>query len=141
MYIPKRYGESKIETCPFCGKQSLTENKEGIPVCLQHKNESLKDMRCLCGEYLVTKKGKYGAFFICIKCGPMNLKKALEINEDRKSNKTSQTQAKQTTQAPQIQSTPTPQYNIQRPSKPNDPPKKFVPKVFEVRSDDPRYFD
>ena len=83
MYIPKKYGQSKIFNCPFCGKQAIAKSHQGIPVCLVHKEASLQNLKCLCGEYLELKDGKYGPYFTCIKCGNINFKKALEINPDR----------------------------------------------------------
>ncbi|MBI4738484.1 hypothetical protein HY772_02800 [Candidatus Woesearchaeota archaeon] len=128
MHIPKRYGQSKVELCPFCGKQASTENKNGVPVCIKHKNDALQDLKCLCGEYLMPKSGKYGAFFVCLTCGPMNLRKALEINEGGAPTKT-------------LQQEPQP-FNIQKPINPRSAElkKKFVPKEITVRSDDPEYF-
>lgn len=84
MRIPKQYGQSKIESCPFCGKRALTENEQGVPVCLDHKKSQLNDMRCSCGEWLDLKRGKYGVFFSCIKCGAVNFKRALEMNSGSK---------------------------------------------------------
>ena len=81
MYIPKRYGQSRIDRCPFCDKQATAKNKQGIPVCAVHKNSIMNEMKCACGEYLELKNGKYGIFFNCMKCGNMNLMKVLEINE------------------------------------------------------------
>lgn len=84
MYIPKRYGQSKINNCPFCNRQATTKNCQGIPVCLQHKNTDMPDLKCLCGEYLDVMSGKYGPYFRCIRCGNMNFNKGLEINPDYK---------------------------------------------------------
>lgn len=83
MYIPKKYGQSKIFNCPFCGKQAITKSHQGLPVCIAHKEASLQNLKCLCGDYLDLKDGKYGPYFSCMKCGNMNFKKALEINPDR----------------------------------------------------------
>jgi hypothetical protein len=80
MYIPKRYGESKLDQCPFCGKQATTLNKQKIPVCVAHKDSYLEDLKCACGSYLDTKVGKFGVYFSCMKCGNINMKKALEMN-------------------------------------------------------------
>jgi len=80
MYIPKRYGQSKIDECPFCKKRALTMNSQGIPVCNDHKDERMKDMRCACGSWLTQMKGKFGIFYNCVNCGNVNLRKALEIN-------------------------------------------------------------
>jgi len=80
MYIPKRYGESKIETCPFCGRQSIIKNSQGVPVCKDHKDKNLPEMRCVCGSYLLIQEGKFGVYFNCMKCGNLSLKKVLDIN-------------------------------------------------------------
>ena len=80
MFIKKKYGESKVENCPFCGKRALTSNSQKIPVCLSHKNQELLDVKCLCGEWLDLKQGKYGPYFNCIKCGNISFKKGLEMN-------------------------------------------------------------
>ena len=79
MYIPKRYGESKKQDCPFCGKKAITENSQGVPVCLTHKDASL-DLKCICGEWLDTKKGKWGSYFTCSRCGNLSFAKAMEAN-------------------------------------------------------------
>lgn len=79
MYIPKRYGQSKVDKCPFCGKQSITSNKQGVPVCLKHKTEYL-ELKCLCGDWLDIRSGKWGPFCTCIKCGALSFSKALSIN-------------------------------------------------------------
>ena len=80
MFIPKKYGESRIEKCPFCGEQSLTLNAQKIPVCLKHKENRLQALKCVCGGPLDLRQGKFGAFFTCPMCGAMNMKKALELN-------------------------------------------------------------
>jgi transcription elongation factor Elf1 len=83
MYIPKRYGESKKQNCPFCGKPSVTENAQGVPVCTKHKNDFL-DLKCICGEWLDVKKGKWGPYFTCLRCGNISFRKAMEANPDIK---------------------------------------------------------
>jgi hypothetical protein len=80
MYIPKRYGQSRINNCPFCGKISITKNKQGVPVCLEHKTENLNNLKCVCGEYLDIFEGKWGPYFRCMNCGNINFKKGLEMN-------------------------------------------------------------
>jgi uncharacterized C2H2 Zn-finger protein len=80
MFVQKRYGESKIEGCPFCGKQSITTNSQDIPVCIQHKESLMNEMKCICGEYLETLRGKWGLYFRCQRCGNVNKKKVFEIN-------------------------------------------------------------
>ena len=79
--MKKRYGQSIDYTCPFCGKNGVTKNNQGIPVCLNHKNTELKDIKCVCGEWLEIKTGKWGPYFHCIKCGNINFRKGLEIND------------------------------------------------------------
>lgn len=81
MRIPKRYGESKVDRCPFCDEQATAVNKQGVPVCRNHTKKELGIMRCVCGEILDIKQGKYGVFFTCMNCGTMNMRKALEINQ------------------------------------------------------------
>ena len=78
--ISKRYSEGRIDECPFCGKQAIAENDQGIPVCPAHKGTSLPEMKCLCGEYLFMQKGKFGVYFNCLRCGNVSLRRALEIN-------------------------------------------------------------
>ncbi len=84
MRIPKRYGQSKSELCPFCGKNGVTQNSQGISVCTNHKNDKLFDVKCLCGEWLDVKKGKWGPYFNCMKCGNINFKKGMEMNQNKK---------------------------------------------------------
>ena len=115
MFIPKRYGQSRIDKCPFCQKQATAMNKQGIPVCLQHKGEHLDDLKCICGSTLDILNGKFGVFFSCIKCGNMNMKKVLEFNAVK------------------------PKMNNKNLSQTNE--KTQVKKEMTVRSDDPRYFD
>ncbi len=80
MRIPKKYGSYKKQECPFCGKQATTQNKQGVPVCIQHKNKDLWDFKCMCGEWLDVRSGKYGPYFNCMKCGNINFNKAMEMN-------------------------------------------------------------
>lgn len=80
MYIPKRYGEQKKETCPFCGKEARLFNRQQLAVCKDHIQELLQEMKCVCGRFLERKSGKFGIFFICSNCGTMNMRKVLEIN-------------------------------------------------------------
>ncbi len=81
MYIPKRYGESRVDRCPFCGQQATGKNSQGVPVCRNHKESILDDMKCACGSYLDIRTGKFGAYFNCINCGNINFKKAMSINQ------------------------------------------------------------
>ncbi|MBD3313096.1 hypothetical protein GF345_01505 [Candidatus Woesearchaeota archaeon] len=83
MRIPKKYGQSKINKCPFCGVQATFQNPQGLPVCRKHKEFSLDDLRCVCGESLEPCSGKFGPYFRCENCGNINFRKGLEFNEGR----------------------------------------------------------
>lgn len=98
MYIPKRYGESRINKCPFCEKDAFSQNKQKIPVCKDHKETLLQEVKCVCGSWLDKREGKFGVFFTCINCGALNLRKVLEMNN---------LQAKRA-------ETSTPQYKVQQ---------------------------
>ena len=117
MLIPKKYGHSKIDKCPFCQKQAITRNGQGIPVCPNHKDRYLDGLKCLCGSTLNIMNGKFGTFFSCIKCGNMNLRKVMEINTI----KTNVNSDEETLQ-----------------KKTEDSKSR---KEITVSSDDPRYFD
>ncbi|PIN87044.1 hypothetical protein COV19_01620 [Candidatus Woesearchaeota archaeon CG10_big_fil_rev_8_21_14_0_10_44_13] len=88
MYIPKRYGQSKSNRCPFCGTEAVFKNSQGIPVCRKHKESSLDDLKCLCGSTLELKDGKFGPYFSCMRCGNVNFRRAMEINQERIASKT-----------------------------------------------------
>ncbi len=77
----KRYGESKVEICPFCGKQATTRNKQKVPTCTSHRDMLLEGLKCACGDYLDVMSGKYGPFFSCMHCGNINYKKGLDMND------------------------------------------------------------
>jgi len=127
MYIPKRYGESKIETCPFCGRQSIIKNSQGVPVCKDHKDQNLPEFKCVCGSYLLMQEGKFGIYFNCMKCGNMSLKKVLEINP----NILHAEKAKERIVRPEISKG----QDVKRPNTPKQESREQT-----VRSDDPRYF-
>ena len=78
--IPKRYGQSHVDKCPFCGKTAVTQSSEKVPVCLAHKDSTLPAMKCVCGEYLDLRSGKFGPYFSCMRCGNVSWSKAMEIN-------------------------------------------------------------
>ena len=113
MFIPKKYGQSKVDKCPFCQKQAIMLNKQSVPVCIDHKDDQLDDLKCVCGETLDLLKGKFGVFFKCIKCGNMNLKKVMEFNTIK------------------------PKSNFKN----NSHQKNNTKTEITIRSDDPRYFD
>lgn len=79
MRIPKRYGQSKTDSCAFCGSIATQKNKEGLLVCRHHLKDKFQEIKCTCGSWLEQRSGKFGPYFNCINCGNMNLKKALEI--------------------------------------------------------------
>lgn len=112
MHLPKKYGQSKIDKCPFCQKQATVMNRQNVPVCASHKYEVLDSLKCVCGSTLDIMHGKFGVFFSCIKCGNMNLRKILEFNAIK----------------PKMQNQ-------------NIPQKTQSVKEITVKSDDPRYFD
>lgn len=80
MFIPKRYGQSKTNKCPFCNRDAFFQNNQKIPTCKEHKNNTLDNLKCVCGSWLDIREGKYGVFFSCINCGALNLRKVVEIN-------------------------------------------------------------
>ena len=82
MYIPKRYGQSKVDSCPFCGRIATIKNAQDVPVCHNHKNTPLPDLKCSCSSYLDLRNGKFGAYFHCLNCGNINMRKALALNPD-----------------------------------------------------------
>ncbi len=81
MKLPKRYGMSREDECPFCGKKPTTKNSQGFPVCTEHKSSQVEDKKCSCGRFLELRTGKFGVFYNCIKCGNMSVKKAFEMDE------------------------------------------------------------
>jgi len=115
MHIPNRYGQSRVDMCPFCQKQATTMNSQKVPVCAAHREERLDDLKCVCGSVLEMLHGKFGVFFSCIKCGNMNLRKVLEFN----------------TVKPKMKNDNFSQSNEKTQAK----------KEINVRSDDSRYFD
>jgi len=82
MYIPKRYGQSSVSTCPFCGMQAYSKNKQNVPCCTKHKELALPDLKCICGGWLDQRESKFGVFFTCMKCGPVSFTKMLVVNGD-----------------------------------------------------------
>jgi len=99
MFRKKIYGQSKEETCAFCGKTALCKNPQGLTVCQQHSKNILEGKKCACGETMQVKESKWGAFFLCKNCGPVSLKKAKEDadNSDYNINKKYRTKTPETT--------------------------------------------
>ena len=133
MHIPKKYGQSKTHYCPLCKKIATSMNPQKIPVCIGHKETTLENLKCVCGEYLDSREGKYGVFFTCISCGAMNLNKVLEINNPLKPENISTEFSKETKTA---KFTSTNQFANKSAAAKNSKPKEIT-----IRSDDPRYFD
>ena len=82
MYLPKRYGQSSIAPCPFCGGQAFAKNDQGIPCCTKHKHLKMPDVKCICGGWLDQRESKFGAFYTCMKCGPVSFSKMMLVNGD-----------------------------------------------------------
>src|SRR3989338_5459615 len=129
MFIPKKYGESRIEKCPFCQKQATTINKQGIAVCVTHREDTLDGLKCVCSETLDILKGKFGAFFKCIDCGNMGLKKVLEINAVKAKNHNFKEKSSDDSDN-----------ETQKINNDNKNQGKTKTEI-TIRSDDPRYFD
>lgn len=79
MFLKKTYGQSKVASCPFCGAQATTQNSQNIPVCRNHTNDKMPDIKCVCGEWLDLREGKWGPFYTCFNCGIVNMTKAQEL--------------------------------------------------------------
>lgn len=128
MYIPKKYGQGKIDKCPFCQKQATIINSQNVPVCSAHKEEELDDLKCLCGDGLAILQGKFGVFFSCIRCGNMNLKKAIEINSVKVKNNGDKKESSDNSK-------------VQKTEHDFSTKKDSTKTILNVRSDDPTYFD
>ena len=74
--MKKIYGLSRKENCYFCSKSATTLNSQGVPSCINHKENTVEKRRCVCGFDMEVKKGKYGPFFLCQNCGPKSFEKA-----------------------------------------------------------------
>ena len=122
MHIPKKYGASKVDNCPFCKKHATSHNKQGVPVCVAHKGMNLPEFKCICGEYLTLMTGKFGPYFNCPRCGNINMRKALETNNPNIGNNHNVTGVKAGTAS-------------------KEKVYAHKPTDITVRSDDPRDFD
>lgn len=147
MYIPKKYGMSKIDECPFCGAHANFKNSQNISVCKDHKNEVMPDMKCACGGYLDLRMGKFGAFYTCFKCGTVSMKKALEINQSGAGKETKKVAEKTNSSVSSNSANNNNDDDIydtdfeQKPKKKEYVDEFILDNVEVVRSDDPRYFD
>ncbi|MEK6822829.1 MAG: hypothetical protein AABY13_03290 [Nanoarchaeota archaeon] len=125
MRLPKRYGESKETKCPFCSKPAMSISVQQVPVCKNHVDTKLPDIRCACGSWLEMREGKWGPFFLCDRCGPVSFKKGIEMLGFMKPKDAIQTTSPSSTK----------QATTTKPA----PARQPVTQV--VRSDDPRFFD
>jgi len=80
--MPARYGQSSAATCPFCGMQAYTKNKQDVPCCAKHKELVVPDLKCICGGWLDQRESKFGVFYACMKCGPVSFSKMMLVNGD-----------------------------------------------------------
>ncbi|MFH1917282.1 MAG: hypothetical protein ABIJ21_08535 [Nanoarchaeota archaeon] len=124
MRIPKVYGQSRMEGCIFCNARALSMNSQKIPTCVAHKNREVLDWKCACGDWLDIKNGKYGAFFTCMKCGIVSIRKAREINFGKIQEEGKEEESKER------------QSQTQKTKRRED----YEPKEITIRSDDPDYF-
>ncbi len=76
----KIYGQSQELLCPFCGKQCIAKNGQGLPTCREHTGKEI-NLKCMCGKWLDIRESKFGTFFTCMDCGPVSWKRAWEIND------------------------------------------------------------
>ena len=135
MYIPKKYGQSKIDRCPFCQKHATNMNSQKVPVCSAHKEQVLDGLKCVCGDTLDILHGKFGVYFSCMRCGNMNLKKVLEVNDVKAKIR----EPKESDAGRENKETyPRRQENHKETSASKSNNNRTI---ITVRSDDPRYFD
>ena len=137
----KVYGQNREDNCPFCGKRGVTKNSQGVPVCLKHKDKNLDGLKCMCGEYLDVKEGKFGPYFHCLNCGNINFKKGMELNpevmksdEDSEENNISQNETDSNEEKIDNK-----EYNVQKPKNEKSAPAekiRFEPKETVITSDD-----
>ncbi len=80
MYRKKTYGESKTTKCPFCERPATARNNQAVPVCETHRNEPLRDMKCVCGGPVEILVGKWGPYGKCDRCGNVSWHKILEMS-------------------------------------------------------------
>lgn len=57
----------------------MTENSQGVHVCSKHKDEYV-DLKCICGEWVEVRSGKWGPYGVCPRCGNLSWRKLLEAN-------------------------------------------------------------
>jgi hypothetical protein len=114
---------------------------QNVPVCKNHVDAKLPEIKCACGSWTELREGKWGPFFLCLSCGPISFSKGMEMLKFMKpkeviqvktgpvsspSFRSMQNHAPANTTAP----TPTQKKPMQR---------QIIQQT--VRSDDPRFFD
>jgi predicted RNA-binding Zn-ribbon protein involved in translation (DUF1610 family) len=149
MHIPKRYGESKVEGCPFCGKQAIIKNSQGVPVCMIHKAQRLPEMKCSCGGNLLLQEGKFGVFFNCPNCGNINMKRVIEMNSNNINEKNESVDKKKIVDIVERKESQK-NFRIEKARRTSEVRRHIVretekkqnhtPSNIVIRSDDPRYF-
>jgi hypothetical protein len=75
----KRYGQSKVVNCAFCGKIATHKSEDGLEVCHIHVKQKMEEIKCTCGSWLEQKVSNFGPYFNCINCGNFNFDRAMEI--------------------------------------------------------------
>src|SRR3989344_2126860 len=75
----KVYGQSKQDSCAFCGSIATQTTEAGVLVCRHHREAKLEEIKCTCGSWLEQKSGKFGPYFRCTNCGNISFNKAMEM--------------------------------------------------------------
>lgn len=81
MFRKKEFGNYTVYSCPFCSKTATIKNPQGVPVCVKHKEETLNELKCVCGETLEILEGKWGPYFRCFRCGNLSFNKGISMNQ------------------------------------------------------------
>lgn len=78
----KQYGNYQQKNCPFCGRQATQQNEQGLDVCHRHLKEVQEEVKCACGSWLEFRRGKFGPYFHCLKCGNVPYKKGMTMKTE-----------------------------------------------------------
>ncbi len=139
MRMKKVYGLSRMHSCPFCSKQALSKSVQGIPVCKDHTQTRMPEVKCACGSWTELREGKWGPYFLCRMCGPISFAKGLEMFKMMKPGEAIQTASavQATTQraAPSRSSVAAASTTSRQ-----KPARTSEPRHMVVSSDDPRFF-
>ena len=58
--------DTKMAKCVFCGENATKKNRQGQPVCREHKEREPKKVACPeCGMPMKINEGRYGFFWGC----------------------------------------------------------------------------